>query len=54
MASVDLMVGNACTFNEEDSQVYNVSEWVSGWVSGLVSRWVSEWVGWWVGGWVSE
>lgn len=24
MASVDLMVDNACTFNEEDSQVYNV------------------------------
>ena len=36
MASVDLMVGNACTFNEEDSQVYNVSGWVG--------EWVSEWV----------
>ena len=41
MASVDLMVGNACTFNEEDSQVYNVSGWVSGWVGECVSGGVS-------------
>ena len=27
MANVDLMVQNACTFNEEESQVYNVSGW---------------------------
>ena len=28
MAAVNLMVDNACTFNEEGSQVYNVSQCV--------------------------